>query len=237
MLPMSGNMDLEKYISYAELLSQVNNSCVFLIETNNKFLYASSNFNTFFGYDIEKINDISNEGNYLNNRIHPDDEVIFSTIQKRLFDFWYSQPVESRQDYKHIYEFRVLNSDDEYIRVISQHQILEMDENGNPYLVLGVADISPDHTNFDGIKFRLLNMKTGKIVPFPLNDEININLTKRELEILRLVNSGMFSKEISDKLSISIHTVNNHRQNILQKLNIDNMFEAINYAKKLRLLD
>lgn len=80
-------------------------------------------------------------------------------------------------------------------------------------------------------------MKTGNIVPFPLTEESNINLTKREIEILSLVNSGMFSKEISDRLSISIHTVNNHRQNILQKLNTDNIVEAINFAKKLELLD
>ena len=32
-------------------------------------------------------------------------------------------------------------------------------------------------------------------------------------------------------------SVNNHRQNILQKMNTDNVVEAINYARKLGLLD
>lgn len=230
-------MTFDGYRTYAELFSQVNNSCVFLIEYTSKYLYASPNFSTFFGYDIHKLNDILNEEDYLDKRIHPDDALIFSTIQKRLVDFLYSQPVESRKDYKHIYEFRVLNAENEYVRVISQHQVLEMDEMGNPSLVLGIADLSPDRTTYDGVKFRLLNMKTGNIVPFPLTEESNINLTKREIEILGLVNSGMFSKEISDRLSISIHTVNNHRQNILQKLNTDNIVEAINLAKNLGLLD
>lgn len=230
-------MKLEEYRSYAELFSQVNNSCVFLIETFTKCLYASPNFSTFFGYDIERINDIRNEGDYLDERIHPDDVVIFSTIQKRLIDFWYSQPVESRKDYKHIFEFRVLNSDNQYVRVISQHQVLEIDKDGNPYLVLGIADLSPDSTKYDGVKFRLIHMKTGNIIPFPLTEESNIRLTKREIEILKLVNAGMFSKEISDQLSISIHTVNNHRQNILQKLNTDNIVEALNFAKKLGILE
>lgn len=232
------NMKLEEYRSYAELFSQVNNSCVFLIESFTKCLYASPNFSIFFGYDIEKINSISDDrNNYLDNRIHPDDVVVFSTIQKRLIDFWYSQPVESRKDYKQIFEFRVLNAENQYVRVISQHQVLEIDKDGNPYLVLGIADLSPDRTSYDGVKFRLLNMKTGNITPFPLTENSNINLTKREIEILKLVNSGMFSKEISDRLSISIHTVNNHRQNILQKLNTDNIVEAINLARKLELLD
>ena len=231
-------MNLSKYISNAKLLSKVNNSCVFLIEYNKGFIYTSPNFNTFFGYDIEKLNDPSIEHNYVNNHIHPDDYLVFATIQKQLVDFLYSQPPENRKDYKHIYEFRLSNSNNEYVRVISQHQLLEIDENGNPYLVLGVADISPDQNVSDKVKFRLINIKTGDIVPFPLNEESNkVNLSKREIEILKLVNEGMFSKEISDNLSISVHTVNNHRQKILQKMNTNNVVEAINYARKLGLVE
>lgn len=230
-------MNLERYKSYVELLSRVNNSCVFLIEYNNSFLYTSPNFNTFFGYDIEKLKDPSIEHNYLEKNIHPDDFMVFVTIQKRLVSFGDSLPAENRKDYKHIFEFRVLNSNSEYVRVISQHQVLEVDASGNPYLVLGVVDLSPDQRNMDEIKFQLVNIKTGEIIPFPLTEEANIKLTKREIEILKLVNKGMFSKEISDNLSISLHTVNNHRQNILQKMNTDNVVEAINYARKLGLLD
>ena len=230
-------MSLEKYKSYVELLSRVKNSCVFLIEYNNRFLYTSPNFNTFFGYNIEKLKDPSIEHNYLEKYIHPDDFMIFSTIQKRLLGFYYSQPIECRKDYKHIFEFRILNAKKEYVRVISQHQVLEIDEIGNPFLVLGVVDLSPDQKDMDEIKFRLVNNKTGEMTPFPLTEETNIKLTKREVEILKLVNKGMFSKEISDSLSISVHTVNNHRQNILQKMNTDNVVEAINYARKLGLLD
>ena len=145
--------------------------------------------------------------------------------------------IECRKDYKHIFEFRILNAKKKYVRVISQHQVLEIDEIGNPFLVLGVVDLSPDQKDMDEIKFRLVNNKTGEMTPFPLTEETNIKLTKREVEILKLVNKGMFSKEISDSLSISIHTVNNHRQNILQKMNTDNVVEAINYARKLGLLD
>lgn len=80
-------MNLEKYKLYVELLSRVNNSCVFLIEYNNRFLYTSPNFNTFFGYDIEKLKDPSIEHNYLEKYIHPNDFLIFSTIQKGYLAF------------------------------------------------------------------------------------------------------------------------------------------------------
>ena len=85
-------------------------------------------------------------------------------------------------------------------------------------MVLGVVDLSPDQKDMDEIKFRLVNNKTGEMTPFPLTEETNIKLTKREVEILKLVNKGMFSKEISDSLSISVLTVNNHRQNMPENL-------------------
>jgi DNA-binding CsgD family transcriptional regulator len=231
-------MSWVKYRQYVELLSKVNSSCVFLLEYNRRYLYTSPNFHTFFGYDVEKLNDpFSIEENYMEERIHPEDASVFETIQKRLVGFWYSQPIECRKDYKYIFELRILNANGDYVRVISQHQVLETDEEGNPYLVLGVADLSPDNTSSGRLKFRLVNMKTGEIVPFPLSEDCNENLTKREIEILKLVNQGMLSKEISDYLSISLHTVNNHRQNILQKLNANNVVEAINSARQAGLLD
>ena len=62
---------------------------------------------------------------------------------------------------------------------------------------------------------------------FAIESATDVLLTPREREILALAKEGMFSKEISEKLNISIHTVNRHRQNILEKLQVDNMIEAI----------
>nr|WP_289013961.1 LuxR C-terminal-related transcriptional regulator [uncultured Capnocytophaga sp.] len=42
-------------------------------------------------------------------------------------------------------------------------------------------------------------------------------------------------KEISEKLNISVHTINRHRQNILEKTHADNV-EAIAFAKRMRVI-
>jgi len=63
-----------------------------------------------------------------------------------------------------------------------------------------------------------------------------IELTKRETEILKLVKEGYLSKEISSKLFISLHTVNTHRQRFLEKLGAQNSFEAVNFASKFGLI-
>jgi DNA-binding CsgD family transcriptional regulator len=226
----------ERHRPHVETLYQVNNSCVFVLEYNRALVYVSPNFSSFFGYETAAINHPPLEANYLETRIHPDDLFTFSCIQKKLMELWDNLQVENRMDYKHIYELRVLNVADKYVRIISQHQVLEMDSEHNPLLVLGVVDLSPNQTPYGTVGFRIVHNRTGQIIHCSITGS-KAGLTKREIQILQMINAGMLSKEISDKLSISIHTVNGHRQNILQKLNADNAVEAINSARMLGLLD
>jgi len=224
----------EKHRPYVELLSQMNNSCIFVAEKNESYLYLSPNFGDFFGYKVEELEG-SQDSDFLERRIHPDDLQILGSVQIRLLDYICSLPEEEQKSYKHIFEFRVLGKNNKYVRIISQHQIIDTSPKGNPIL-LGVVDVSPDQTPDTGIRFTLMNFKTGEIIPFSINEETESNLTKREMEILKLINNGMYSKEISNKLFISIHTVNRHRQNILEKMNVNNVQEAINYTRRLGLL-
>lgn len=55
-------------------------------------------------------------------------------------------------------------------------------------------------------------------------------LTEREMEILRLIASGLSNKEIGDKLFISHRTVDTHRTNLMKKLEVNNIAGLIRYA-------
>ena len=55
------------------------------------------------------------------------------------------------------------------------------------------------------------------------------SLTKREKEIMDLISQGNNSREISDKLFISKHTVEQHRKNINKKLDVNSVAEIIHY--------
>jgi DNA-binding CsgD family transcriptional regulator/pimeloyl-ACP methyl ester carboxylesterase len=54
--------------------------------------------------------------------------------------------------------------------------------------------------------------------------------TGREIEILRLVSSGKHNKEIAQKLSVSVHTVDRHLANIFAKIGAHNRVEAAAFA-------
>ena len=85
-----------------------------------------------------------------------------------------------------------------------------------------------------------MNIRTAELVPFARQNDPSVELspalTSRELEVLRMVRDGLLSKEISDRLGISLHTVNTHRQRVLQKLDANNSIEAIAFAHRYGLI-
>ena len=62
------------------------------------------------------------------------------------------------------------------------------------------------------------------------------HLTRREREIMALIEEGLSNKEIATALHIEIQTVKNHVHSILEKLQLDNRREAARYAREQRLL-
>jgi two-component system response regulator NreC len=58
----------------------------------------------------------------------------------------------------------------------------------------------------------------------------NLELSDREKEILQLIAEGKGSKEISNRLHISINTIIRHRQNIMDKLELHSVAELTRYA-------
>ena len=66
---------------------------------------------------------------------------------------------------------------------------------------------------------------------------MDIPLTSRESEILRLVNQGLKNHEIAEKLYVSVDTIKKHLYNCYQKLYVNNRTNAINKARELGLLD
>lgn len=63
------------------------------------------------------------------------------------------------------------------------------------------------------------------------------SLTPREQEVMRLLAEGLSPKEIAEKLFISPKTAENHRANLMKKLNLHSKVELIRYAARLGLID
>lgn len=58
-------------------------------------------------------------------------------------------------------------------------------------------------------------------------------LSSREIDVLKQLINGLSSKEIAQKLNISINTVNSHRSSLLKKCNVKNVVELMNKSRNL----
>ena len=73
-----------------------------------------------------------------------------------------------------------------------------------------------------------------------INDLNNVHnlpvLTDRERQIIQELSDGLSFKEIGNKLFISPRTVENHKNNILEKLELKNTIELVKYAIKHKII-
>jgi len=86
--------------------------------------------------------------------------------------------------------------------------------------------------------FEMVNGKRQKKEKDPFEDRFikKYNLTKREIEILRLITLALSNKEIAKELFISDQTVSVHRKNIMRKLGVSNTAGLIKVAYDNKLI-
>jgi DNA-binding NarL/FixJ family response regulator len=63
-----------------------------------------------------------------------------------------------------------------------------------------------------------------------------LNITERELEIIKLITEGYSNKEIAEQLFLSAHTVSTHRKNIMAKLEVNNTAGVVMFAVRENLI-
>jgi len=61
-------------------------------------------------------------------------------------------------------------------------------------------------------------------------------LTDREREVLQLLAEGKSNKEVASILNLSVYTVETHRTNLMQKLNLHNTAEIVLYAVRKKII-
>jgi len=83
----------------------------------------------------------------------------------------------------------------------------------------------------------LFDFFTKKVSSEPRSDEEDIQLTRREKEVLQLICDGLSNKEIADRLFISERTVVGHKSNLLAKTNTKSSVGLLSYAIKNKLVE
>lgn len=79
-------------------------------------------------------------------------------------------------------------------------------------------------------------LNAGLASKVQIDEKLN-ELTRREVEVLKLIAEGLFNKEIASKLDISERTVKNHVSNIFKKIDVSDRTQAAVFAIKNNLVN
>ena len=112
-------------------------------------------------------------------------------------------------------------------------------ESATERLIQGLEAVSRGEYYLDS---SLSHKVVKKLMEFPekeakITDARYEALTPREQQVMRLLAEGISIKKIAERLFISPKTVENHRTNIMSKLELHSAVELIRYAARLGLID
>jgi DNA-binding NarL/FixJ family response regulator len=134
--------------------------------------------------------------------------------------------------FKSFFDFRMQGQDGSISRILQEGVALKRDSTGNIQLLLAlISDIS--HLKRDDRQhLRLTDGRENLIYEVSNDSGVCMKLeplSRRELEIAKLIGKKFTSEEIGEQLFLSTHTINTHRQNMLRKMRMTDMMELINF--------
>lgn len=105
---------------------QLGNSYYFIINHNTlSFELISKEVETIMGYTPSEF-----EFEFINGKLHPDDQPWFLTFGYKMIEFFSRLPIEKLTRYKLRYDVRYKKKNGEYARILYQGVMIEHDENG-----------------------------------------------------------------------------------------------------------
>ena len=166
--------------------------------------------------------------------IHVDDRVTYFNVSKALLSFvtFHAPDLVPFESNFHI-NYRIKNARNQYIPILRQSSVFIINEE---HQIEAYLSLCTEMSNIiDSVKIRW-NMFGPKSEKFPqflyqyANKKTGL-FSERELEILQLLIEGCSSTEISEKLFISLNTVNTHRKSLMKKAEVKKTIELISFAK------
>jgi DNA-binding CsgD family transcriptional regulator len=213
--------------------------------STSKYLFIEKTCFNLLGYTAAHLLETGHK-EYIS-KWHPVEyEILNRNIFTTNYNFLKTLPLEKYADHIFSYSHRFLNPDGEYINLIQRYSYIPGNNIGNPAGAIGVIfDVSHFKSDYNIIHTieectRQNNKLVNKLVYKKVHPIYDISphqvMSKRELEVLKYMADGLSSKQIATRLRISINTINNHRKNMLHKMNCKSSTELLSHAMKHGLL-
>lgn len=219
--------------AYARLL----HSSVYIINYQKKtFEYISDNSLFLCGYTAQEAKEMGFKF-YLQCISQPDLDFL-SRMDILISEFFNKIPLEDRKHYTISCDFHLTCVEGKSILIHHKLTPLNWTDDGNIWEAMCVVSLS-NRKNSGNVK--IYKEGASLIHKYDLDNEFwikcdRINLTNREKEILQFSNRGYNINEIAEASFISPDTVKYHRKKIFEKLDVDNITEAVAFATNNKLV-
>jgi len=204
---------------------------------------VEQSFQKVTGYDSTPV--LKNGLEWWFSLIHPDD---INLVLNITFQHCFLNPPAKRLNKSFSFEYRLRTPENHWIWLSETKAVVSLTDDGKNELVVGrfenITNIKKEARDQlmqilreEGDSNPLLKAaipimtsarkKQTTFYPVVENLMQQKNITKREREILHLIGEGYSTKEIADKLYISIYTVETHRRNLLGKMQVKNSMQLV----------
>ncbi|MBL0105675.1 MAG: PAS domain-containing protein [Bacteroidetes bacterium] len=229
----------KKHSSMLHALNFQQREVVFISDLRKKNnVFCSQSLENILGWSTKEF--LEGGWGFVMSITHPDDtEIVVNTFIEAL-------ELRTKEKFVHdqtpiIYEYRKRHKNGSWRWVHCECMILERDAKKDIlYLITFMKDVTAEKTGIQ--KQSTTNLNTLIESQFSKNNSstapkelLNVHLSAREKEILKLVKAGLSTKEISDILLIGIASVNTYRKNLMKKMNAKNTAELVQKSFDLEL--
>lgn len=222
-------------------------NCLYLASCEQKeVLFISESFTELVGYSSQKVQ--KGGLNWWLSIVHPDD---LEPMLNEIFQHYFLKPPRQRLKKAFVLQYRVKNVAGDYRWICETKFVISLTAEKKYELILGRFEDITEMKKEEEVRLKKLLADESEtyqvlkhVLPsrntelrsgpgsIPLADNYTppegvVMPTKRELEILQLIGEGYSTKQIADKLFISINTVETHRRHLLEKLQVKNSMELI----------
>ena len=190
--------------------------------------FISESIKSILGYDRSLF--FEKGFNFSISIIHPADMQKLREIHTVIFSYYYNTPPRQRTGLRFSYNFRVKTAHSSYIYLLRQSTFASLTDDGKPTLeYINSTDITGFRYN-EHITLTVHRLSEAGIYVLCYEQDfsdIHPALSEREKQVFKLVKQGFTTKEIAEKLYLSIETVKSHRKNIIAKTGAVKMTAAI----------
>jgi len=229
--------NVDFYLQTLSAISRIANMSIYIVDYYKKgFLYVSSNPLFLCGYEAEEVKQLGFA--FYPKITSPENLTMLLEINEKGFEYFYDMPPESRANLFISYDFEIRHKNG--YKLIVNHKLTPFALSCEYDMWLSLCLVTLSTRDKPGNAFiQEFNSTSRQEYSFKSRrwkEVRSVVLTEREREVLQLAAMGYTEQGVADKLFIDKTTVKFHKSNILTKLNVHNIMEAVYFTTANQLI-